>query len=49
MYRKAHIFNNSFVLMQITDPDCYKLVTNGEVSSTTPKYTTITSDKPGFV
>lgn len=42
--------------MQITDPDCYKLVTNGEVSSTTLKYTTtssiftrITSDKPGSV
>lgn len=37
-------------------PDCYKLVTNGEVSSTTLKYTTtssiftrITSDKPGSV
>lgn len=41
--------------MQITDPDCYKLVTNGEVSSTTPKFTTlatftkITSNKPGSV
>eukprot|EP00105_Crassostrea_gigas_P025317 XP_011445865.1 PREDICTED: uncharacterized protein LOC105341195 [Crassostrea gigas] len=36
-------------------PDCYKLVTNGEVSSTTPKFTTlatftkITSNKPGSV
>lgn len=36
-------------------PDCYRLVTNGEVSSTTPKFTTlatftrITSNKPGSV
>lgn len=43
--------------MQITDPDCYKLVTDGEVSSTTPNFTTklpstfttITSETPDFV
>lgn len=55
IYWKAHILNNSSVLMQITDPDCYKLVTNVEVSSTTPEFTTmttftrITSNKPGSV
>lgn len=43
--------------MQITDPDCYTLVTNGEVSSTTSNFTTklpstftrITSEAPDFV
>lgn len=43
--------------MQITDPDCYKLVIDGEVSSTTPNFTTklpstftrITSEAPDFV
>lgn len=54
IYRNPHIFNNSFVLLQITDPDCYKFVTNREDLSTVPKYTTtssapmkITSDKLG--
>lgn len=44
------------MLLQITDPDCYMLVTNDEVFSTIPKYTTtssafkrISSDKQDFV
>lgn len=56
IYRKTQVFNNAFILLQITDPDCYMLVTNDEVLSTIPKYTTTpsafkrrTSDKPDFV
>lgn len=53
MFPKCDLIYNSSDAYKY--PDCYKLVTNGEVSSTTPEFTTlttftrITSNKPGSV